>query len=123
MELTAEHYRVAKVAYDAYVKQAGGVSLDTGAKLPPFDVLSQSIKDAWAATGIAVIQDADRTRRDWKDTARLDWLEREIKREPLLLHNLAAYDLPAHPRGLGLIPWNPRSLRNAIDAAKEADRG
>lgn len=54
MELTAEHYRVAKIAYDAYVKQAGGVSLATGAKLPEFDALSRSIKDAWAAAGIAV---------------------------------------------------------------------
>lgn len=55
MGLTDEHYyRVAKIAYDGYVKQAGGVSLATGDKLPEFDGLKQSIKDAWVAAIIAV---------------------------------------------------------------------
>jgi hypothetical protein len=57
MELTTEQYQLARVAYDAYVKQAGGVSLATGAKLPPFDELSQPIKDAWVAAAEAVTLD------------------------------------------------------------------
>jgi hypothetical protein len=120
MELTQEHYRVAKIAYDAYVKQAGGVSLATGAKLPDFDSLTRAIKDAWAAAGIAVLLDGDRTRRDWQDTARLNRLEEEIRREPILLHNCeSASDWPTHPRGLGLTPWSPRSLREALDRLAE----
>ena len=59
MELTAEHYRIAKVAYDAYCKQTGGVSLATGDKLPEFGGWKDSIKDAWAASGIAVVLDRD----------------------------------------------------------------
>lgn len=53
MEITEEHYRIAEVAYDAYVKQTGGVSLISGERLPPFGVLKQSIKDAWAAAGMS----------------------------------------------------------------------
>ena len=59
MELTNEHYRVAKVAYDAYCKQTGGKSLATGDTLPAFDGLRQAIKDAWAASGIAVLLDQE----------------------------------------------------------------
>jgi hypothetical protein len=66
MDLTKEHYRVAKIAYDAYVKQTGGVSLATGDKLPPFEALNQSMKDAWAASGIAVHLD----RRDVLQTGK-----------------------------------------------------
>lgn len=60
MELSERHYRVAEIAYDAYCKQTGGVSLISGAKLPPFTVLKQDIKDAWAAAAIAVLNDAHR---------------------------------------------------------------
>jgi len=54
MELTSEHYKIGKIGYDAYCKQTGGVSLISGDKLPEFEVLKQSIKDAWAAAGIAI---------------------------------------------------------------------
>jgi hypothetical protein len=63
MELTNEHYRVGKVAYNAYIKQSGGVSLVTGDKLPEFDALKQTIKDAWAASGIAVNLDREMSQR------------------------------------------------------------
>ena len=46
---------VAKIAYDAYVKAAGGISLTTGAKLPPFEALSISIQEAWGAAADAVM--------------------------------------------------------------------
>ena len=54
MPLNEDHYRVAKIAYDAYCKQTGGVSLITGDKLPEFQNLKPAIKDAWCASGIAV---------------------------------------------------------------------
>jgi len=55
-----------------------------------------------------------------KDKARLDWLEQRIKDEPLLLHNCHdSSEWPRWPLGLGLTPWEPRSLRAAIDAAME----
>ena len=54
-----------------------------------------------------------------QDAARLDWLESESKTDPILLHNLSSgSDFPRHPRGLGLTPWQPRTLRAAIDAAR-----
>lgn len=59
MELTNEHYRRAEVAYSAYCKQTGGKSLATGDVLPSFDVLRQSIKDAWAASAIALSLDSE----------------------------------------------------------------
>lgn len=53
------------------------------------------------------------------DADRIDALEAEIKREPLLLHNCwESADWPRSPRGLGLIPQNPRTLRQAIDAIR-----
>lgn len=54
MELTSDHYSLGKTAYDAYCKQTGGKSLISGAPLPPFEGLNQSIKDAWAAAAIGV---------------------------------------------------------------------
>jgi hypothetical protein len=55
-----------------------------------------------------------------KDKARLDWLEQRIKDEPLLLHNCHdSSEWPRWPLGLGLTPWEPRSLRAAIDAAQQ----
>lgn len=50
-----KNYDLAKIAYDAYVKKAGGVSLTTGDKLPEFDVLKESIQDAWDAAANAVL--------------------------------------------------------------------
>lgn len=61
MELTDERYRLAGVAYDAYCKQAGGKSLATGDTLPAFEVLRAAIKDAWAASAIAIASDMHRT--------------------------------------------------------------
>lgn len=63
MELTKEHYERAAIAYDAYCKQTGGKSLVSGDKLPSFDSLRQEIKDAWAASAIALSLEADRTIR------------------------------------------------------------
>ena len=62
-EFTAEQYQLARVAYDAYAAKAVGASLvegstrllDTIVQLPPFDKLSQAIKDAWAAAANAVM--------------------------------------------------------------------
>lgn len=44
----------AKIAYDAYCKSTGGVSLISGDKLPEFDALKDSIKQAWLAAASAV---------------------------------------------------------------------
>lgn len=54
MELTKEHYSGGKIAYDAYCKQTGGVSLVSGDKLPEFNNLKTDIQDAWAASYIAI---------------------------------------------------------------------
>ena len=54
MELTAYCYSLGETAYGAYCKQAGGKSLATGDTLPAFAALPQAIKDAWAASAIAV---------------------------------------------------------------------
>lgn len=43
-----------KVAYDAYCKSTGGVSLVSGAKLPVWDELKPEIKSAWEAAADAV---------------------------------------------------------------------
>lgn len=43
-----------KIAYDAYCKSSGGVSLVSGAKLPEWAVLSDEIKQAWEAAAEAV---------------------------------------------------------------------
>lgn len=52
------------------------------------------------------------------DTQRIDWLEKEMKFEPLLLHNLVNLNqlCPPVPRGLGLLQGQ-RTLREAIDSA------
>lgn len=47
-------YYLAQVAYDAYCKQTGGVSLISGDKLPEFDKLKLEIRDAWYAASEAV---------------------------------------------------------------------
>lgn len=43
-----------KVAYDAYCASSGGVSLVSGAKLPPWEELSIEIRTAWEAAADAV---------------------------------------------------------------------
>jgi hypothetical protein len=45
-----------KIAYDAYCKSSGGVSLVSGAKLPEWDVLSPAIKLAWESAAEAVVE-------------------------------------------------------------------
>lgn len=47
-------YGWAKLAYEAYIAQTGGVSVVTGDKLPEFDLLKQPIKDAWIAAATAL---------------------------------------------------------------------
>jgi len=49
--------RLAKLAYDAYSKKTGGVSLATGDKLPEFDALKPAIQEAWQAAANAVEYD------------------------------------------------------------------
>lgn len=45
-----------RIAYEAYVVQAGGVSLATGAPLPTWSSLPPAIADAWkAAAGAAAM--------------------------------------------------------------------
>lgn len=44
-----------KVAYDAYCKSTGGVSLISGAKLPEWEELKVEIKTAWDAAARAVM--------------------------------------------------------------------
>lgn len=43
-----------KIAYDAYCKSSGGVSLVSGANLPEWSALSDEIKKAWEAAAEAV---------------------------------------------------------------------
>lgn len=64
MTYTPEHYRLGKIAYDAYIAQSGGVSLISGDKLPEFGLLKQTIQDAWAAAGLAVAAHTEIAVRD-----------------------------------------------------------
>jgi len=43
-----------KIAYEAYCKQAHGVSLVSGVELPSWDDLAESIRLAWNASAQAV---------------------------------------------------------------------
>lgn len=52
--LTPENYRLAKIAYDAYVLQANGVSFITGDRLPEFAMLAGAIKRNWVAAALAI---------------------------------------------------------------------
>jgi hypothetical protein len=45
-----------KIAYEAYVKEAGGVSLVSGESLPAWSCLSLEIRKSWEAAGNAVFQ-------------------------------------------------------------------
>jgi hypothetical protein len=46
----------------------------------------------------------------------IDFLEAEVKDEPILLHNTnGSEEWPKYPRGLGLTPWEPRTLRQAVE--------
>jgi len=44
-----KNYTFARIAYDAYCEQTGGVSLISGDKLPDFENLRIEIQDAWWA--------------------------------------------------------------------------
>jgi len=46
------------IAYEAYVKSAGGVSLVSGTALPTWDNLHDKIKQAWEAAAQAVANHA-----------------------------------------------------------------
>lgn len=63
MDLQQKHFDGGKLAYDAYCKQTGGVSLISGDKLPAFDALKQEIREAWAAAYIAVGREEGRHMR------------------------------------------------------------
>lgn len=53
----------------------------------------------------------------YADRDRLTQLQADIKKEPLLLHNChTAEEWPTRPLGLGLTPWGPRTLREALDS-------
>jgi hypothetical protein len=45
-----------KTAYEAYCKDAGGVSLISGAKLPEWGSLDPRIQHAWEAAADAIAQ-------------------------------------------------------------------
>lgn len=47
-------YKLAKIAYDSYCAQTGGISLISGDKLPEFDNLKIEIRDAWFSAAKAV---------------------------------------------------------------------
>lgn len=49
-----DQQHLGRIAYEAYVRQAGGVSLISQTRLPPWDKLSQDIKAAWIAAAEAV---------------------------------------------------------------------
>lgn len=46
--------RLARAAYEGYIKQSGGKSLVTGDPLPPFDQLKPEIQEAWASAAGAI---------------------------------------------------------------------
>ena len=48
--------RYGRIAYDAYVDHTGGVSLVSGALLPPWVKLDPKIQEAWCASAAAVIK-------------------------------------------------------------------
>jgi hypothetical protein len=49
--------KLAKIAYNAYCQQTGGVSLISGDKLPEFDALKTSIQTAWMVAAAAVARE------------------------------------------------------------------
>lgn len=57
--MSAEFRRMrrAKLAYEAYRAHTGGVSLASGQKIPPFDMLRPEIQDAWGASATALDSD------------------------------------------------------------------
>ena len=65
-------FALAKIAYDAYSKSTGGVSLISGDKLPEFDGLLDDIKQAWRAAATAVLEhdsaDVTDVLDDWDKT-------------------------------------------------------
>ena len=59
-----------RIAYEAYVEQAGGVSLATGATLPVWDRLGDPIRSAWAYSARAVLE-ANTLQRSHGESERL----------------------------------------------------
>lgn len=49
-----KNYDYAKIAYEAYRKFSGGISLATGHTIPEFEKLSETIQDAWWEAAQAV---------------------------------------------------------------------
>lgn len=52
--MTMENELYARLAYEAYCEHTGWKSLATGADLPRWDVLNDSIKQAWGAAAKAI---------------------------------------------------------------------
>lgn len=69
-------FALAKIAYDAYCKSSGGVSLISGDKLPEFDSLRDEIRYAWRAAATAVLEDS--LRQD-QNAALDDWNKARVE--------------------------------------------
>ena len=55
-ETKAKMLRVAgRLAYEGYKEASAGLSLISGAELPPWEVLSADIQDAWCAAASKVL--------------------------------------------------------------------
>lgn len=54
-----KNYDLARIAYEAYLRSSGGVSLISGAKLPEFQYLRPAIQDAWWEVGEAVRREVE----------------------------------------------------------------
>lgn len=91
-----------------------------------FGVMEEPL-DAYGKRIVRVIVDAmeraaprsERLTPGYTDAQRLDWLEKDVKDEPLLLHNLGLRENTHGFRGLGLSVTG-RTLRQAIDQLMSA---
>lgn len=54
IEMTHEVREIGRCAYGAYAEKTGGKSLATGDPLPEWDFLPLPIREAWAASAVAV---------------------------------------------------------------------
>jgi len=60
-------WALGKLAYNAYRKHTGGVSLATGQQIPEFEGLNPAIRDAWAVAASAVFEAALRLEMEGTD--------------------------------------------------------
>lgn len=69
-DYTVKFYnRLAKISYDAYCVESGGVSAVTGQKLPEFEKTSQKVQDCWVASVKAVYHDLNSEKSDSNEKA------------------------------------------------------